>query len=178
MDNLPERIYIIGPSGSGKTTMAQKLSEHLSYPHIDLDLVRYKPEVGKISNEDIQPEVERIANMQNWVVEGIYLYWVGKILQRADHIVWLDVPLHTALTRITKRYFQQVVAGEEKRGFINFLKFIKSIPPHYFDKTGELKPTDSTTRVVIEKTLEPYKNKLIRIKNSRDLTDYIQGLLK
>lgn len=171
-----KRFYIIGTSGSGKTTLAKLLSKKLNSLHVDLDLIRY-PEGSKLEGKALDKVVQKIADRDTWVAEGVYLHWVTKLLENADKIIWLDLPMRIPLIRVTKRYVKQRIKGEEKRGFKNFLGLDREIYRHYHREGTELTEKDGAiSPKIIEKTLKAYKDKLVRIRSNKDLDDFIQSV--
>jgi adenylate kinase family enzyme len=171
----PERIYIIGTSGSGKTTLAKQLADILGHPHIDLDPVRYPQGRGRLSHEESIAAAKEIADQQSWIAEGIYLYWVEPLLDRANHIVWVDTPRNKAVFRIMRRYLVNKLKGTEEHGFKETIKFAWGSRGQHDNRRTELVEEDGMiSPFIIEKTLEPYKDKLFRIRNKHDLRRYIE----
>lgn len=167
------RIYIVGASGTGKSTLAAQLSKQLGIPHFDLDDVRYPPITNKKqSYEERLPEVSKITKKDKWIVEGIYTNtWVNELLEEADQIIWLDIPLSVTLPRLAKRYLKRVFTGNDRYGFRSFLKLIKwSIHYHFPDSRHDLSDEDKhITKKKSEKVLSSFQAKVIRVKNSKEL---------
>jgi adenylate kinase family enzyme len=98
------KIYVIGPSAAGKTRLARRLGERLDLPVYDLDRIAYtdykwtvRPRADKLL------AVEQILSQPGWIAEGGHLGWTEPLLEAADLIVWLDVPLRTTLARRNRR---------------------------------------------------------------------------
>src|SRR5690348_5630431 len=87
------RIHIIGASGSGKTTLARTLATTFDLPMYHLDELRSKriDEAGVLLTL-LSAAVGSIAKGNAWITEGVYLGWTDELLQRADLIIWLDLP--------------------------------------------------------------------------------------
>ncbi|MDQ5955345.1 MAG: hypothetical protein QG621_348 [Patescibacteria group bacterium] len=108
------RISIIGMPGSGKTTLAKKLSEKLSIPHIHND--RFWLEAGGLAvthrqaTEDFADAVRKTfrtyvldAHEKNsWVSDG-FASLVPEIYEYADVVLYLKLPLWLRLWNHTKR---------------------------------------------------------------------------
>jgi adenylate kinase family enzyme len=89
------RVSVIGPSCSGKTTTARRLAGILGVPHIELDGLHYGPNWTEAPAELMQERVSEALDAApgGWVVDGNYFGKVGPlVLDRADTIVWIDVP--------------------------------------------------------------------------------------
>jgi adenylate kinase family enzyme len=110
------RVSVIGPSCSGKTTTARRLAAILGVPHVELDGLHFGPNWTEASAEEMQERVRAAldAAPAGWVVDGNYF---GKleplVLDRADTIVWIDVPHRTAIRRVLRRTWSRLVSREE-----------------------------------------------------------------
>jgi adenylate kinase family enzyme len=102
------RIHIIGSAGSGKTHAANRLARLLDIPAHDLDELFWdKADSGYDRKED--PSIRDamlgdILRNERWIIEGVYLSWVGASFSRADRIVLLDVGVWTCARRIIRRF--------------------------------------------------------------------------
>lgn len=113
------RVSVIGPSCSGKTTTARRLAAILGVPHIELDGLAYGPNWTEASAELMQERVRAAldAAPDGWVVDGNYYGKFGPlVLDRADTIVWIDVPYRTAVRRVLWRTCSRLVTREELWG--------------------------------------------------------------
>ena len=102
---MPRKIAVMGSCCSGKTTLAVRLSEHLDVPHVELDALHHGPNWHEASAEELRARVDAaLAGLNGWVVDGNYMGKLGtSVVDRADTIVWLDLPLRTLLPRIWRR---------------------------------------------------------------------------
>lgn len=110
------RISIIGHSGSGKSTLAKKISEKLNIPHFQIDRFWFEAGGGKIKSSDlkktekvrayIKEKVESFAEQDSWVSDGWYSRVQPIISQRADHIIFLQIPLYRRLFNHLLRIFK------------------------------------------------------------------------
>lgn len=96
------RITILGLPGSGKSTLARNISEKLRIPYIHID--RFWLEGGGGHNSRTTPDPEKAhANVrekvleaiqaESWVSDGVYRLVQPEIANRADAVVFLDIPL-------------------------------------------------------------------------------------
>jgi adenylate kinase family enzyme len=108
------RIVVIGTGGSGKTTVAKELARRHGIPHVELDALFHGPGWTETPAEEFRRRVAAATAGDRWVVDGGYEGKLGDlVLARADTVVWLDLPLRVALTRVTRRTIRRIRTGEE-----------------------------------------------------------------
>jgi adenylate kinase family enzyme len=106
------RIAVIGPTGSGKTTLARRLAARLDVPHVELDSLRHGP--GWVARPSFREDVAAAVADSAWVIDGNYADDLGNlVLERADLVVWLDLPLRTTFARVARRSFARMLRGTE-----------------------------------------------------------------
>jgi adenylate kinase family enzyme len=112
---MARKIAVIGSCCSGKTTLAARLAERLDVPHIELDALHHGPNWREATAEELRAKVEdALAGLDGWVTDGNYMGKLGtSLIDRADTIVWLDLPLRTLLPRIWRRSRQRMRDGVE-----------------------------------------------------------------
>jgi adenylate kinase family enzyme len=99
------RIAVIGSCCSGKTTLATQLAEILGVAHVELDALHHGPNWQEATAEELRVRVdEALASLDGWVTDGNYMHKLGtRVIDEADMVVWLDLPLRTLLPRIYRR---------------------------------------------------------------------------
>ena len=102
---MGRKIAVIGSCCSGKTTFAGRLAHRLGVPHIELDALHHGPNWQEATAEELRAKVDdALAGHDGWVTDGNYMGKLGtSLIDRADTIVWLDLPLRTLLPRIWRR---------------------------------------------------------------------------
>jgi adenylate kinase family enzyme len=112
------KIAVIGGSCSGKTTLAGGLAERLGVPHIELDALNHLPNWGESTPEELRQKIETtLAPLDGWVVDGGYIWKIGTlVLDRADTVVWLDLPLAVCVRRLWHRSSSRIRARTELWG--------------------------------------------------------------
>ena len=102
------RIHLIGPAGSGKTYAANRLARLLDIPAHDLDELFWdKTDSGYDTKTDPSVRDAMLGDLvrgERWIIEGVYLSWVGPSFSCADRIVLLDVGVGTCERRIIWRF--------------------------------------------------------------------------
>ncbi len=110
------RIAVIGSSGAGKTTVAHRLAAAIDAPVTALDAVYHQPQWTPLPVEEFRRRVAAVTARDRWVVDGNYSLVRDIVWERADVIVWLDLPKWLVMSRITRR---TVLRGITKQGLWN-----------------------------------------------------------
>ena len=98
----PRRVLVAGVSGSGKTTVAARVARALDAPHTELDSLFHGP--GWVPREEFLEDVRALAASETWTTEWQYPAARPLLLERADLLVWLDLPFATVtLPRLLRR---------------------------------------------------------------------------
>ncbi|MCP9487407.1 MAG: AAA family ATPase [Gaiellaceae bacterium MAG52_C11] len=101
-------------SGSGKTTVGRELAHRLDIPFIELDALNHGPNWIEASAEELRARVEPIVAGDAWVADGGYQGKLGDlVLQHADVVVWIDLPIRVWLPRLLRRTLRRVLTREE-----------------------------------------------------------------
>jgi adenylate kinase family enzyme len=110
------RVSVRGTSGSGKTTTSRRLAELLGVPFIELDALHHGPNWAEPTPEEFRARVEAaiVEAPDGWVIDGSYASKLGDlVLERADTLVWLDLPLHVCLRRLWRRTWGRIIRRED-----------------------------------------------------------------
>lgn len=94
-------MLVAGTSGTGKTTLAERLGLLLDLPHTEIDSLFHGP--GWTPREEFLAEVEALRMRERWVTEWQYTSARPLLAERADLLVWLDLPFRVTLVRVTRR---------------------------------------------------------------------------
>ncbi len=104
------RIAVVGASCSGKTTFADRLSQILQIPHIELDVLHWGP--NWTIRDDFEINVLQMIEQECWIVDGNYKNVREAIFSKADSILWLNYSFHKVFARALKRTVPRVFSGE------------------------------------------------------------------
>ncbi|MGV3525217.1 MAG: hypothetical protein ACO1RX_13380 [Candidatus Sericytochromatia bacterium] len=99
----PQRLVIVGCSGAGKSTLALRLGHLLDVPAVDLDTLHWLPNWQGRSDADFRKRVAEVVAQDSWVIAGNYQRVQDLIWPRAQGVIWLDISLLKALTRVSRR---------------------------------------------------------------------------
>jgi len=108
------RVSIQGISGSGKTTIGRVLAARLGVAHLETDALVHGPDWAETPDADLRTAIEPILRSDGWVVDSDYRRKLGTlVLESADTVVWLDLPLHVCLRRLWGRTWPRIRNREE-----------------------------------------------------------------
>ncbi len=108
------RIAIVtSAAGSGATTLGRELAQRLDLPFHELDALHFGPGWTEATPEEFRASLEPLLAEVGWVVDGGYWGKLGDlVLERADLVVWLDLPRRVWLPRLVRRTVLRVVRRE------------------------------------------------------------------
>ena len=155
-----DRVYIVGGSGSGKTTLSRQIGRVLDIEPFDFDT-------------DARADREAVASADRWVIEGIFLYEIQPILERAELVIWLDLPARIAIRRIIVRHFWLSFRRRNRhRGLRLLWQFVRSTPGYYTEPAREPRAVDdwnAMSRALTAKRLAPHSAKVVHLKTPREV---------
>ena len=106
------RVVVIGSSCSGKTTLAQRLSDLLVVPHIELDAIHWMPNWSPRPKGEFR-ELTRLALAKGkWAADGNYSIVRDIVWGRATSVVWLDYPFAVVFWRALGRTLTRTIRGQ------------------------------------------------------------------
>ena len=101
-------------SGNGKTTVGRALAAKLRVPFHELDALHHGPNWTEATPEELRAKVNPIVASEEWVIDGAYRAKLGDlVLESADLVVWLDLPVWVWLPRLVRRTALRMVTREE-----------------------------------------------------------------
>ena len=106
----PRRLLVAGTSGSGKTTLAGLIAGELGVLQAELDALHHG--AGWTPRPEFADDVARLVERPDWVTEWQYTAVRELLLDRADCLVWLDLPLALVLRRVVRRTVRRRVRRE------------------------------------------------------------------
>jgi hypothetical protein len=114
------RVNVKGISCSGKSTFGRELAARLDVPYLELDAVHHiGPNWTEATAEQLQASVRAFmaGTPDGWVIDGNYESKIGDlVIDAADQIVWLDLPLGVSMRRLWHRTSSRIRDGVELWG--------------------------------------------------------------
>ena len=110
-----KRVAIVASaSGNGKTTFGRELARRLDVPFLELDALVHGPNWAETPDDELRRAVEPVVASDGWVVDGTYRGKLGNLVaERAEVVVWLDLPIRVWLPRLLRRTVRRIVRREE-----------------------------------------------------------------
>jgi adenylate kinase family enzyme len=110
----PQRIAIVGGSGAGKTTLGRELARRLGGVFVEVDAIQHKAGWQKASAAEIAAGIRlALEDQASWVIDSTCQRELGDyVSDRADVILWLDMPLALKLARLIRRSWRRVRTRE------------------------------------------------------------------
>lgn len=167
------KIAIMGYSGSGKSTLARKLGELYGVDVLHFDTVHFLPDWIIRSREEKERITEDFMNTHDaWVIDGNYSKLsYERRLEEADVIILLLFNRFSCLYRAAKRYRKyrnttrpDMAAGCNEKLDREFIRWIL-----WEGRTKE-------TKVRYQHVMQTYPQKVIVVKNQRQLDDCYEKL--
>ena len=163
------KIAIVGNSGSGKSTFTYELHRMLNIPLYYLDQHFWKPGWQRPDRSKFARIHHELCDRDSWIIEGMAIRYFDYRAERADIIIFLDIPLWRCLYRIFKRAifcYGQVRDSSAKRCSERmpnqeFLRYVWKF--------------NQKQKLVIQELLEKYKNtkKIFVIRNNKERNELL-----
>lgn len=97
----PRRVLVAGTSGAGKTTVAGLIGSVLRVPRVEIDGLYHGP--GWVPRASFVADVHRFTAGDAWVTEWQYSAVRDHLAERADLLVWLDLPRRRVMRQVVRR---------------------------------------------------------------------------
>jgi len=85
----------------------------LGVPHIELDSIFHQPGWSPLDDETFKSRVTLATEPERWVVDGNYSTVRAIVWDRADTVVWFDLPYATVMARTIRRTVRRTLTRQE-----------------------------------------------------------------
>jgi adenylate kinase family enzyme len=107
----PRRVLVAGTTGVGKTTTAGRIGRVLGIPHTEIDSLQHGEHW--VPRPTFEVDVEAYTSEPAWVTEWQYRVVRQMLAERADTLVWLDLPPLFTFWRLLRRTVRRRIRHEE-----------------------------------------------------------------
>jgi adenylate kinase family enzyme len=89
------------------------LAQILAVPHIELDAIFHQPGWTPLDDDTFRARVGLATEAPGWVADGSYSVVQDIVWQRADTVVWFDLPYAVVMARTVRRTVWRAVTRKE-----------------------------------------------------------------
>ena len=111
LQHRPGRVLVAGTSGSGKSTLAREIARVLAVDYFEIDALYHGP--GWTPDPQFVDAVTARISQPEWVTEWQYSLVRDALADRADLLVWLDLPRKVVMGSVIRRTVRRSVLGVE-----------------------------------------------------------------
>ncbi|MBQ7369414.1 MAG: DNA topology modulation protein [Clostridia bacterium] len=169
------KISVIGYSGGGKSTLAELLGKHYGLETVHLDRFHFLPNWVERSTEEMLSLVETFLNSHDeWVIDGNYKKCAfQRRMEESDLIIFFNFNRFTCFYRALKRYFHykgksrsSMTEGCNEKMDWAFIKWLL------------FEGRQKRRRKFFENVVKDYPEKVVVLKNQRQLSAYANKVMK
>jgi len=80
---------------------------------VELDCIYHQPDWTPLGEEEFRARVTEATESPHWVVDGNYSVVQEVVWQKADTVVWFDLPYAAVLWRTIRRTVRRTITREE-----------------------------------------------------------------
>lgn len=168
------RISIIGHAASGKSTLAKNISKKLQIPHLHIDRLWFESGAHKFlkqndvenlekAREWIKAKVNEWTDQKDWVSDGWYSRVQPMVTEKADVLIFIDIPLWRRMTNHIRRVF--VDDRHKELNAWDEIRFIFEMPYRTFTRTAK-----------IHQFIKDNGSKLVLLKSHKEVDEYLESL--
>lgn len=112
LPHRPRRVLVAGVSGTGKTTLAARIAILTGGLHTEIDSLFHGP--NWVPRPEFLDGIRAFIAADSWTTEWQYSSARQVLAERADLLVWLDLPfMRVTLPRVIRRTIRRRVHREK-----------------------------------------------------------------
>jgi adenylate kinase family enzyme len=111
--SVGRRVVVTGMAGAGKSTFSRALSAKTGLPVVVLDVHFWQPGWTEPTETEWREAQQKLLAGDDWIADGNYHATLDLRLERADTVVFLDIPWWTCAWRALVRGVRSRPAGFE-----------------------------------------------------------------
>jgi adenylate kinase family enzyme len=176
LSRCPDRIIVAGTSGSGKTTVAGRIGQLLNIPHVDIDGLFHGPEWEP--RPSFLADVDTFTSDPRWVTEWQYASARPLLAERADLLVWLDLPRAVVMRQVIWRTVHRRIRRQElwNGNYEPPLRAFFTDPDHIVRWAWRMHPRDRF-RVAALRAQRPALT-VVHLRSRQDVDTWLSGPLR
>jgi adenylate kinase family enzyme len=171
----PRRVLVAGTSGSGKTTLGRRIAAILDVPHTEIDGLYHGPDWTP--RPTFLDDVRALVAQDAWVTEWQYRAVRPLLLERAEMLVWLDLPTHVVMRQVITRTLRRRIrreplweAGNVEPPLRTFFTWPDHIVRWAWRTRLNLRDLDTLLADIAPHVI------LVRLRSRRDVERWVRGL--
>lgn len=125
------RVMVIGSCGAGKSTFSRRMADITRLNLIHLDQHYWKENWVESDQKEWETTMKGLVAPDTWIIDGNYGGTMDMRIQRADTIIYIDMPTWKCLWRVLKRIWTyrhrvrpDMPSGCEERLDFDFLHYV------------------------------------------------------
>ena len=108
------KIAVFGKPGGGKSTLGRAIAKRLELPYVSLDALEYRQDGSRRSLDLVTARHKQLLEEDAWVLDGfITKSSLFERLEKADVLIYVDLPYHIHYRWVIKRFLMSPVRGPE-----------------------------------------------------------------
>ena len=151
-----QKAIVIGSPGAGKSEFARKLRDVTKIPLYYLDMLWHKTDKTNVSKGEFDIELNKILNLDKWIIDGNYLRTLEIRLKECDTVFLLDYPLGICLAGVKSRIGKkrEDMPWLETEFDEEFKQWIENFPEDQLPKIYNLLKENKQKNIVIFRSRE------------------------
>ncbi|MHC4957593.1 MAG: P-loop NTPase family protein [Planctomycetota bacterium] len=106
-----KRVVIVGCGGAGKSTLARRMGELLGLEVINLDHHYWRSGWEPMPDDEWDAALRKLLDGDAWIMDGNYHRTMSMRFERADTIVFLDLPRRACVWGVLRRQLRGQTQG-------------------------------------------------------------------